>query len=234
MNRIRFLLCVMPCVFIALGYASESQILRVTEDGILFEAKSSGADTVYLAGSFNNWADNAEGDVRDDRFAMKRGKGDVWTKTLKLEPGRYAFKFVQENGVGDEWFVSDGISSVDDEGNVLFTVVGSGAVFLGDGINPDLCPRVEKNTVTFQMWAPDAGMVYLAGDFNNWAENKEGFVSSVSAQMDGPDEGGIWRKTLTLVPGPHHYQFVIDGERWIRDANENEFLDDHSIVTVIQ
>lgn len=227
----RFPFAVLSLVFASLASAS-SQIPVATQEGVLFEVKSPGNRTVYLAGSFNNWADNNEGDVMNDRYAMTRGKNSTWSKVMKLEPGRYIFKFVQERGAFDEWFIPDGTPIVDDEGNAVFTVAANGDVYLGDGINPALTPKVDGDRVTFQLWAPDAGMVYLAGDFNNWANNQEGFVSMVSAQMSGPDDNGVWRKTVELSSGENHYQFVIDGEHWIRDPNEQEYVSDHSIIEI--
>ncbi|WOO41788.1 hypothetical protein [Rubellicoccus peritrichatus] len=232
LNKFLIALCALPLATASLGAASPKQIPVATEDGVLFEVKSPHNRTIYIASSFNNWADNNEGEVSDDRYALERGKNGIWSKVFKLEPGRYTFKLVEEREAFDYWFIPDDMPVVDEEGNAVFTVAANGDVYLGDGINKALSPKVDGNRVTFQVWAPDAGMIYLAGEFNNWAENDEGFVSMVGAQMQGPDDDGIWRKTVDLFSGKYHYQFVIDGQHWIRDPNEQEFLDNHSIVSV--
>jgi 1,4-alpha-glucan branching enzyme len=56
---------------------------------------------------------------------------------------------------------------------------------------------------TFSLFAPDASSVQLAGDFTQWQEHP------INLQKDA---AGIWRATVTLPPGTHHYRFLVDGE----------------------
>ena len=49
---------------------------------------------VYLAGDFNDW----QPDAKD--YRLRRFKGDVWKKMLKLKPGRYEYQFV----VDGQWW----------------------------------------------------------------------------------------------------------------------------------
>ena len=58
-------------------------------------------------------------------------------------------------------------------------------------------------TQTFSFRAPDAMSVQLVGDFTQWQE------SPVNLQK-GFD--GVWRTTVILEPGTHHYRFLVDGE----------------------
>jgi len=51
--------------------------------------------------------------------------------------------------------------------------------------------------------APDAVSVQLVGDFTHWQERP------INLQK-GAD--GIWRTTVELDPGTHHYRFLVDGE----------------------
>ena len=56
---------------------------------------------------------------------------------------------------------------------------------------------------TFSLTAPGASSVMLVGDFTHWQK--------------GPlhlrqEAGGIWRVTIPLTPGEHHYRFLVDGE----------------------
>jgi len=63
----------------------------------------------------------------------------------------------------------------------------------------------------FQLNAPDAGEVYLTGDFNNWDPRKHPMEKQ---------ESGVWKKTTMLFPGRYEYKFLVDG-RWQTDpAND--------------
>lgn len=61
--------------------------------------------------------------------------------------------------------------------------------------------------VGFELEAPDAGSVYLAGSFNDW-----------DAQAHPMKKGkkGTWKVKLSLRPGLYEYRFVVDGE-WTTD-----------------
>jgi 1,4-alpha-glucan branching enzyme len=53
--------------------------------GHMFTIAAPGAEHVHLAGDFNNWSlDGSE----------MEPKGDVWTKVVKLPPGRYRYRYV--------------------------------------------------------------------------------------------------------------------------------------------
>ena len=56
---------------------------------------------------------------------------------------------------------------------------------------------------TFSFSAPDASSVQLVGDFTQWQERP------IDLQRDAD---GIWRATVKLPPGEHHYRFLVDGE----------------------
>ena len=56
---------------------------------------------------------------------------------------------------------------------------------------------------TFSYAAPSALRVQLMGDFTHWQQNPINLRKS-------PD--GIWRATVDLSPGEHHYRFQVDGE----------------------
>jgi len=63
--------------------------------------------------------------------------------------------------------------------------------------------------VTFEVRAPEAKEVYLAGDFNEWKLDENSKM-----QMDN----GTWKKNMNLASGIYHYRFVIDGT-WTEDSN---------------
>jgi 1,4-alpha-glucan branching enzyme len=60
-----------------------------------------------------------------------------------------------------------------------------------------------KTPQTFSFTAPAATSVQLVGDFTHWKDKP------ISMQR-GAD--GIWRTTVQLQPGTHHYRFLVDGE----------------------
>jgi 1,4-alpha-glucan branching enzyme len=55
----------------------------------------------------------------------------------------------------------------------------------------------------FSFAAPTAMSVQLVGDFTHWQQQP-------ISMRKGAD--GIWRTTVELQPGPHHYRFLMDGE----------------------
>ena len=56
---------------------------------------------------------------------------------------------------------------------------------------------------TFAFTAPDALRVLLAGDFTQW---------QAQAIPMTKDAEGVWKTTVALPPGIHHYRFIVDGE----------------------
>jgi len=60
---------------------------------------------------------------------------------------------------------------------------------------------------TFTITAPDALSVQLMGDFTHWQERP--------ISMKKGDKG-VWRTTVELAPGAHHYRFFVDG-KWHDD-----------------
>lgn len=55
----------------------------------------------------------------------------------------------------------------------------------------------------FTITAPGATSVALVGDFTNWQEKPIAMK---------PVGTGVWKATVTLAPGIHHYRFLVDGE----------------------
>jgi 1,4-alpha-glucan branching enzyme len=56
---------------------------------------------------------------------------------------------------------------------------------------------------TFAFSAPSASSVQLVGDFTQWQERP------INLQK-GTD--GVWRTTVEMSPGTHHYRFLVDGQ----------------------
>jgi 1,4-alpha-glucan branching enzyme len=206
---------------------------RRVEEGILFQCYAPSARVVHLAGDFNHWLSNEEGWVRGDGFPMDGpDEAGIWSKIIRLDPGRYRFKF-NVDGSPDGWHPPDSITDRDRENSALFRVGRDGSVTVRTAVNPAWRPRPQAAAMTFFCYAPDAHVVYFAGEFNQWAENRQGLVYKPAFQMEGPDGDGVWRKTVPLGRGTYRYQFVIDGDRWMRDPNAPASSDrNHSRVEV--
>jgi len=81
--------------------------------------------------------------------------------------------------------------------------------------------------VRFELTAPKATAVSVAGTFNQWQPQ--------SAQMHATDRG-VWLKTTALHPGNYEYRFVVDGQ-WQSDPTAvssvpNSFGESNSVLTV--
>jgi hypothetical protein len=71
--------------------------------------------------------------------------------------------------------------------------------------------------VRFDLTAPDAHAVAVAGSFNGWRPESMRMVRGT---------GGLWSVTVPLPIGEHRYQFVVDGERWVPDPLAQALVDD--------
>lgn len=96
-------------------------------------------------------------------------------------------------------------------------------------VTPAAAPGNGTILVRFELRAPDAERVTLAGSFNGWSDST--IVFSRSA------EPGVWSVTVALPPGRHQYLFVVDGSRWIPDPSahalvEDEFGQQNSLLVV--
>lgn len=70
-----------------------------------------------------------------------------------------------------------------------------------------MATKSDKKRTTFRLHAPEANTVMLAGSFNEW---------DATGRPTRQDKKGIWRTTVSLVPGVHAYRFVVD-EHWRDD-----------------
>ena len=70
-------------------------------------------------------------------------------------------------------------------------------------------PAATKQVFSYS--APTALSVMLAGDFTHWQEEP-------IPLKRGKD--GVWKASVALAPGVHHYRFIVDGQ-W-RDDPECE------------
>lgn len=88
--------------------------------------------------------------------------------------------------------------------------------------------RQFKDGVTFTATFPDADVVQLAGDFNNWQPEK--------TPMKKSRKDSLWKVKLPLKPGTYRYRLVVDG-RWQQDpyntaTESNPYGELNSVVQV--
>lgn len=72
---------------------------------------------------------------------------------------------------------------------------------------------VLTRSVEFQLYAPEAKIVQIAGDFTGW--------SGTPMERDGK----MYRKSFELVSGTYRYKFIVDGD-WIHDPENPEKVPD--------
>jgi hypothetical protein len=80
------------------------------------------------------------------------------------------------------------------------------------------CPPPATIMVRFQLKAPQAKQVFLAGDFNGWS-----VTTTPLAEMDG---SGVWSVTVPLAPGRYQYKFLVDGRRWVIEPDAPAYHSD--------
>ena len=95
-----------------------------------------------------------------------------------------------------------------------------------------LLPQKTDGGVLFQCYAPEAHIVYLAGDFNGWANNVDGHITNSAFAMTGPDTSGVWRKTVKLESGVYRFKFNVNGEGkgWFANDSFNERDSDQNAI----
>jgi 1,4-alpha-glucan branching enzyme len=71
---------------------------RKTIPSTEFSLHAPNVNEVYLAGDFNDWQYEAK------EYRLRKFKGDIWKKMLKLKPGRYEYQFI----VDGQWWCDPG------------------------------------------------------------------------------------------------------------------------------
>ncbi|HEY3449938.1 MAG TPA: hypothetical protein VGK67_26535 [Myxococcales bacterium] len=71
--------------------------------------------------------------------------------------------------------------------------------------------------VRFTLSAPEARRVELAGSFNQWGERKIALARG---------DNGAWNATVELPRGRYEYAFLVDGQRFVADADAADFAED--------
>lgn len=75
-------------------------------------------------------------------------------------------------------------------------------------------PALASPNVRFELYAPGAREVSVAGSFNGWRP------AETTLQLTAT---GLWCKELPLNPGRYEYLFVVDG-KWLPDPKAQEYI----------
>jgi len=75
-------------------------------------------------------------------------------------------------------------------------------------------PMYENGFVVFKIEVEDAKSVFLAGSFNNYAHNYNGYVQDMKYSFDVLSENTYIRREL-LIPGQYAFKIVIDNDNWV-------------------
>jgi hypothetical protein len=72
--------------------------------------------------------------------------------------------------------------------------------------------------ISFELHAPDADSVSLAGSFNAWTPGQ--------IQLKGPDRSGHWHTEISLPEGVYEYSFIVNGNEWVSDPHALAYRED--------
>lgn len=71
--------------------------------------------------------------------------------------------------------------------------------------------------VQFDLDAPGAASVAVAGDFDGWTG---------SYSLEDLDGDGNWTGRVPVRPGVHAYMFILDGSTWMTDPRAQRYAED--------
>lgn len=182
---------------------------------VKFRYEDPAAQKVFLAGTFNDWDSS--------NLEMARN-GAVFTRSIRLKPGSYEYKFVV-NGTDWKPDPANSVSADDTKGGFNSVKVvrdrsadkqtSAGATALKQSL---AIVRIDagKSRVTFRYSNPAAQTVCVAGSFNGWDPARDAMTKT----------GGIWEKTVDVPNEVHAYKFCVDGSEWLQDPLNPESVDD--------
>ena len=166
-------------------------LCRETRGDVLFELASeacaSQVDSVFVAGSFNNWSTKA---------APMMLVGTTWTARLSLLDGRHYYKFVWRDAAGETHWLTD-------PRNLCMADDGHGGA--NSIVDVEFGQPTDKRVGLefFELRAPSrTKWANIAGDFNNWRQG----------QFLMPRVGSnTWQIYLAVQP-PVTYKYIYDGK----------------------
>lgn len=182
------------------SYVSSGNLLH---RGILFTYNGLRDESVEICGSFNQW----------ECYEMKRNQYGIYYTVI--EPTQIKENY-EDDPVYEYKFRVNGLLTYDPE-NFDKVEDGSGSYysrFVLDSKDTERqtktmvledSPNEERDlrTVKFQIYLPNAEVVRVVGNFNDWNPEHD-FLKK--------DRKGVFTLEKKLLPGEYHYQFIVDGE----------------------
>nr|WP_040917319.1 glycogen-binding domain-containing protein [Leptospira meyeri] len=189
------------------SYVSSGKLIH---RGILFTYNGLRDESVEICGSFNNW----------ECSDMKRNQYGIYYTVI--EPTQITDTY-EEDPVYEYKFRVNGLLTYDPE-NFDKLEDGSGSYysrFVLEGKDTDRQTKTivledsaneerDLRTVKFQIYLPDAEVVRVVGNFNDWNPEHD-FLKK--------DRKGVFTLEKKLLPGEYHYQFIVDGEYMLDTYN---------------
>ncbi len=169
--------------------------------GVLVTYKNRNAKNVVIAGSFSSWK----------LVTMDRSKNGIWYHFIEIE---YLERDVRYKFNIDGIWIMDPMNSkkIDDGYGSYMSVI--------DRVRSDegkyLTYRIINNMIEFRLYKPEARLISIVGDFNNW--NPE-------SDLLEKDKNGIWRLGKRLSRGMYRYKYIIDGN-WTVDLYNDDTASD--------
>lgn len=193
----------------------------------------SDAVKVFLAGSFNAYANNQDSKITDEQFAMtKAGDGFFWTRVF-VEPKTQQYKYVVQDKNGQfNWLSDPQVNGTDADGNSVLDF--SKVARITASPDREGAPLRDGEQVLFRFHAPaDAVKVFLAGSFNNYGNNQDSVVSDEAFAMT-QDKNGLYTKRVALGTTIEKYKYVVvskDGKStWVADPEVKAVDEDGNTV----
>lgn len=201
-------------------------------DKVLFRFRApSRATKVFVAGSFNKFAANKDGKISDDKYAMTPAGNGMYFLSLPAELKEQQYKYVFVDAAEKFTWVPDPQVKQPEKGaNTVLDFAKLRSVEEDRAFakieKQDGPPLRDGDRVLFRFGAPaHTDLVYLAGSFNNFANNKGGVVTDDQFAMTSAD-GNRWFKWVLVDPKIEKYKFVVidqDGaSRWKADPQGTE------------
>ena len=190
-------------------------------DAVLFRLRApADAAQVFVAGSFNNWADNQNGAVTDAKFALTDAGDGHFTGYALVEPQVESYKFVVLDKAGNfTWIADPNVAKTDEQGNseVDFSKIER----LAPAANREGAPIRQGDAVLFRFRAPaGAAKVFVAGSFNDFAQANAGVITGDKYAMT-PGANGLYTRRESIGAATEKYKYVVlgaDGQfTWMSD-----------------
>ncbi len=159
--------------------------------GTLITYKNRQASTVSISGDFSNWS----------HVSMERGDHGVWYYLVESNDSNDMIRY--KLCVDGIW-IADPLNDhkSDDGAGSYVSILRNTKKQEGKHLTYRVLNK-RKNIVEFRVYAPQASIVSLVGDFNNWNPEND---------LLKKDSDGVWRLKKRITDGKYRYNYIIDGK----------------------